>query len=289
MNLERLTRIDRRIIFLVMAVVIAFPMLVAIDLPMSEQKPTRSLFSAIEAIDPAEQVLLVSTDYSPHTEAENQPMTIVVLRHAFAKGLRVLIISLYIESAGLAADAMHQTMEEFNVRAASSADSIVYGRDVAFLGWQPPPIVPILSMGESISRIYPVDFYGNRTDSLAVMQGVQNYDDVGIVVAMSGGEGPKWFVQFAQTKFGVKVGAGVTAVNTPDFYPYFETGQFSGMMGGMKGAAEYEGLVESRYSVEGRKRATEGMGSQSAAHMMIILFVLLGNVAYFAGRGRKRR
>ncbi|MBD3163311.1 MAG: hypothetical protein GF346_12595 [Candidatus Eisenbacteria bacterium] len=289
MNVEKLTRIDRRIIFLVMAAVIAIPMLVAFDLPMTEQKPTLSLFRTIEEIDPEEQVLLVSTDYSPHTEAENQPMTIAVLRHAFAKGVRVLIVSLYIESAGLAADAMDRTMEEFNREATSPADSIVYGRDVAFLGWQPPPIVPILSMGESIAGIYPVDFYGNKTDSLAVMRGVQNYDDVGIVVALSGGEGPKWYVQFAQTKFGVKVGAGVTAVNTPDFYPYFETGQFSGMMGGMKGAAEYEALVERTYGREGRKRATEGMGSQSAAHMMIIVFVLLGNVAYFAGRRRERR
>jgi hypothetical protein len=278
-------QIDRRIIYLFMAVVIAIPLLIPMTLPMVIQKPTQRFFDTIEEIDPNRHVLMISTDYVPQTEAENQPMTVALLRHAFERRLRVLIISLYVESTGLAADAMWKTMEEFNARATTGADSILYGRDVVFLGWQPPPIIPILSMGESISGIYPVDYInGEVTDSLAVMEGVKNYNDVGIVCSVSGGSAPLWFVQFAQPKFGVKVGAGVTAVSAPDFYPYFETGQFSGMMGGMKGAAEYEALVERKYQSGGRQRATEGMGAQSAAHLLIIAFVVLGNVAYFASR-----
>ena len=67
----------------------------------------------------------------------------------------------------------------------------------------------------------------------------------------------------------------------------FETGQFSGMMGGMKGAAEYEELVSREFQSIGRKRATEGMGAQSAAHLLIIGFVILGNIAYFASKKRR--
>jgi hypothetical protein len=230
---------------------------------------------------------MISTDYVPQTEAENQPMTITLIRHALARRLPVLIISLYVESTPLAADAMNEVVAEFNSRAKSPADSIRYGRDIAFLGWQPPPIVPIIAMGKSISGIYPTDFYGARTDSLPIMHNLRNYEDVGIVCAISGGQGPLWFVQFAQAKFGVKVGAGCTAVSAPDFYPYFETRQFSGILGGMKGAAEYEQLVEDRYHAGGRMRASEGMGSQSAAHLAIMAFVVLGNIAYFASRRGK--
>lgn len=288
MKIEHLMQIDRRIIYLLMAIVIAVPLVFPVSLPMVIQKTTQGFFDTIEAIDPNRQVLLISTDYVPQTEAENQPMTVALLRHAFERRIRVLIVSLYVESTGLAADAMWKTMEEFNLRASSSADSILYGRDVLFLGWQPPPIVPILSMGESISGIYPVDYVeGTATDDFPIMEGVRNYNDVGIVASISGGGAPLWFVQFAQTKFGVKVGAGVTAVSAPDYYPYFETGQFSGMMGGMKGAAEYEELVQRELKVGGRQRATEGMGAQSAAHLLIIGFVILGNVAYFATRNRR--
>ncbi len=84
MNFDRLMRIDRRIIFIFTAVVIAVPLLVPMNLPMGVQKPTQRFFDTVNAIDPKEQCVLIATDYVPQTEAENQPMAIVLMRHAFA-------------------------------------------------------------------------------------------------------------------------------------------------------------------------------------------------------------
>lgn len=286
MNWDRLLRIDRRIIFLVIGIVIIVPMLFSLKLPMGYQKMTMGLFNTIEQIDPKKQCVMISTDYVPQTEAENQPMTIAIMRHAFARRIPVLLISLYVESTPLANAAMEQVMAEFNMKATTSADSIKYGRDVVFLGWVPPPIVPILGMGKSITGIYKTEFRGAPSDSIPMMKSVRNYEQVGIICAVSGGSSPIWFVQLAQPKWGVKVGAGCTAVSAPDYYPYFETGQFSGMLGGMKGAAEYEQLIENKYQIRGRMRATEGMASQSAAHLAIMAFVIIGNIAYFANKRR---
>ncbi len=287
MSWERLLRLDRRIIFLVIGIVILLPMIFPVRLPMGYQKMTMGVFDTIEKIDPSKQCVLISTDYQPQTEAENQPMTIALMRHAFARRVPVLLVSLYVESTPLTNSAMEQVMEEFNSKAKTSADSIKYGRDVAFLGWVPPPIVAILGMGKSFTGLYKVDFRGMPTDSLPMMKNLRNYEQVGIVCAISGYAGPIWYVQLAQPKWGVRVGAGTTAVSAPDYYPYFETGQFSGILGGMKGAAEYEQLVEKKYHVGGRMRATEGMGSQSSAHLAIMAFVILGNIAFFASRRRK--
>jgi hypothetical protein len=55
----------------------------------------------------------------------------------------------------------------------------------------------------------------------------------------------------------------------------------------MKGAAEYEALVATELGVEGRRRATEGMSSQSAAHLAIMAFVIIGNIGYFASKRRR--
>lgn len=282
-------QIDRRIIYLAMGVAIILPLIFPMRLPVGVQPPTQALFDAVDSIDPKKQCLLLSSDYTPQTEAENQPMTIALLRHAFARRIPVLMVVLYIEAAGLFDQAVKQVVDEFNARATTPEERIVYGRDVAFLGWQPPPIVPILSMGESISGIYPTDFYGTPTDSLPIMNNIKNYDQVGIVVALSSGSSPMWYVAYAETKYGVHVGAGVTAVMAPDYYAYMETKQISGMMGGMKGAAEYERLVEESFHVGGRMRATEGMGSQSVAHIVMIAFVVVGNIAYFATRRKERQ
>ncbi len=288
MNWDRLLKIDRRIIYLVMSAAIILPLLFPMKLPMGLQKMTKGFYDTVDQIDTSRQCLMISIDYTPQTEAENHPMTIALLRHAFARKLPVLMLSLYPQGVPLGLDAMEKTMAEFNEHAASSADSIVYGRDVVFLGWQPPPIIPILGMGRDIAAIYPTEPYRNlKTADLPLMKRMHNYDQVGVIAAISSGSSPMWFVQFAQTKFGVKVGAGTTAVSTADYYPYFETRQLCGMLGGMKGAAEYENLLRKNYHVVGRARAMEGMGAQSAAHLLIIAFVVIGNVAYFANRRKK--
>ncbi len=287
MNWDRFASLDRRYIFLLMALVIIIPILVPMNITMGTMRVTQDLFDTIDSIDRTKQCLLISSDYTPQTEAENHPMVITLLRHAFARRIPVLINALYVEGAPLLDQALKQVTTEFNARATSAADSIVYGRDVVYLGWQPPPIVPILSMGQSIRGIYPVDYYGTRTDSLALTQWTHNYDQVGIVVAITSGVSPLWYVMYAQPKYGVKVGGGCTAVNAPDFYPYCETGQLSGIMAGMKGAAEYEALVAKKFDLEDRRKATEAMASQSAAHVLMMVLIIIGNIAFFATRGRK--
>jgi hypothetical protein len=284
MNFEKLLHIDRKVIFILMGVAIVIPLAFPFRLPVGEQPPTRGLFDTIEKIDPAKQALMVTTDWTPQTEAENQPMTVALIRHGLARKLRVIVISFYNESIPLAYQAVTQAIDEFNSQAKSEAERVAWGREVVLLSWVPPPIVPILGMGQSITGVYKVDYRGTSTDSLPIMHGLRSYDDIGIVCAVSGGSSPQWFLQFAQPRFGVKVGAAVTAVSAPDLYAYVESGQLSGMLGGMKGAAEYENLVEQKYHVGGRQRALEGMGSQSVGHLLIMALVIMGNIGYFVSR-----
>ncbi len=278
--------LDRRIIFVVIALVIAIPIVKPFGLPTSVTDRTKGLFDVVDATPPDKAVLL-STDYTPQTEPELHPMMISLLRHCFARRIRVLLITLYVEAGGLAQQALEQVMAEFNQRATSSADSIIYGRDVVYLGWQPPPIIPILGMGRSIKDVYKVDWYKNPVANMPVMKGIDTYDNISIVVAFSSGSSPIWFVQLAQPRYGVKVGGGVTAVSVPDFYPYLESGQLSGLLAGMKGASEYEELVERHFGKIGRRKATEGMSSQSAAHLAIMAFIIIGNIGYLVQKRRR--
>ena len=284
MRFEHLLRLDRRIIFLTLAVCIIIPLIFPFDLPMRLQRTTQGLWDVIEQTDPAQQGVIVSCDYAPQTEAENQPMAIAVFRHCFSRRIPVLLASMYVETTPLSNAALDLVVTEFNARATSHEDSLIYGRDYVNLGWVPPPIVPMLQMGTSISGVYKVDWYNNDTTKLPLLQRIKNYDDVSILVAVSAGSIPLSYVALVQPRFGIRVAAGVTAVSAPDFYPYFETGQFTGMLGGMKGAAEYEDAIAHKYGAMGIRRAMAGMGAQSAAHLLILAFVIVGNIGYFLSR-----
>lgn len=283
---DQLTKIDRRIIYLVLLLVVILPLVFPRVIKITPMSPVERLYDAVNEI-PAHQALILDCSYAPQIKPEIEPMAVAILRHAFRKKTRVLVISLYVQMLGLAQKALTQVVDEFNSVATTYEDSVIYGRDYVFLGWQPPPIIPMLGMGESITGVYPADYYGNQTDTLELMQDIKNYNDIGILVALSGSAIPKSWVAYAQNRFGVRVGVGCTAVSGADFYPYYQTGQFSGLMVGMKGAAEYEELVETRLQVKERRIASEAMLSLTYAHLVIIIFIIIGNIGFFFQRRRK--
>jgi hypothetical protein len=85
---------------------------------------------------------------------------------------------------------------------------------------------------------------------------------------------------------GTPVIIGPTAVGAPKYYAYLNAGQLVGMVGGMKGAAEYEKLLAGRHPDLARTyestrafTATKGMDAQTVNHAVIILFIIAGNLA----------
>ena len=77
----------------------------------------------------------------------------------------------------------------------------------------------------------------------------------------------------------------IDTIQVTDVIPYVENNQILGILAGMPGAAQYEKLVENElnsmgiYSTSGK--ASSMMSAQSIAHIVIVLFIILGNISYF--------
>jgi hypothetical protein len=75
-------------------------------------------------------------------------------------------------------------------------------------------------------------------------------------------------------------------VQTLLFYPYLGE-QLLGLLGGIKGAAEYEAALSLAYpEFEGPafSEARRRMGPQLVAHLLMIGLIVAGNVLYFLSR-----
>lgn len=288
---QRLQSIDRRWIYLVVWIVVMVPLIVPFKIRPIATPPVQNLFTYIDTL-PENKALIISVDYTPDTQAELQPMLVALLRHAFAIHRRVGVLTMAVQSLGIGEDAIRQVTAEFNAQAKTNADSVINGRDYVYWGWTTPPITIMLGMGQRITKVFPVDYYGSKTDTLPIMKYLKNYDDAGILVSIAASSTPLSWINLAQTQFGIHLGCGITAVSAADYYPYVNSGQFSGMLAGMKGAAEYEELLEQRMVKNGmdwhlRRKGTEAMLSQAAAHLAIIAFIIIGNIAFFVSRRRK--
>lgn len=289
---QRLQAIDRRWIYVVIWLVVMIPLIFPFKIKPYASPPVQNLFNYIDTM-PEDKALAISIDFSPDTKAELQPMVIALLRHGFATHRRVGILAMSVYGLGLGEDAIRQVTAEFNAVAKTSKDSVINGRDYIFWGWTTPALTVMLGMGEKITNVFQADYYGNKTDTLPMTKYVKNYDDIGILVSVAASSFPLSWINFAQTQFGLRLGCGVTAVSAADFYPYLNSGQFTGMLAGMKGAAEYEELVAGRMQANGetwtaRRLGTEAMASQTAAHIAIMAFIIIGNIGYFVTRRRKQ-
>jgi len=266
--------IDRRIIFTLIFVAVVWPLLQPMRLPIDVSPPVQTLYDAIEAIPPG-SIVMLGADYSPDTMPELQPMVDTFIRHAFERDLRIVVACLWPASPPLVETAMGPLAEEYGKE---------YGTDYVNLGYMAGGIVTLLGMGASIPNTYPSDYGGTPVGEIPLMQEVQNFDDIAFVMEISAGTpGTREWVQQVQGRYRVALGSGTTAVGAPNFYPYVQSGQLTGLLGGLKGAAEYETLIGHPGD------ATKGMDAQSVVHALVVAFILLGNVVYLLSLRSKGR
>ncbi len=279
--LDRILKADRRYVFGLVFLCVLIPLLLPLGLPTSVTKPVQDLYDEVDKIPPNGPPLLLSFDFDPSTEPELYPMVLAVLRHCFAKNIRVIGMVLFPPGGvGLAERAISQAAGEYGKQS---------GVDYTFLGFLPGYSAVILSMGEDIHRTFPQDHRGVDMDSLPMMGDVQNYDDIPLLISVSGSAVPLAWLIFAGSRYHQEIGCGTTAVSAAQYYPYLQTGQFVGMLGGLKGAAEYEYLIEKAGFTKARKTASIGMDAQSIVHLMIIFLIVLGNIAYFSVRRKTKK
>ncbi len=263
---ERMLRLDRRIIFLLIGVFTLLPLLYPVGLAIRISPEVKAVYDHIESL-PEGSVFMLSMDFDPASKPELYPQAVAILRHAFEKNLRVIGMTLWLPGTGMADQVISQVARETGKE---------NGKDYVFLGWSPGVGSLIITMGQDLYKAFPTDYYNQPTKDLAVLHDVRNLRDVSYVVSLAAGNPgiETWYV-FGKDKYQFELGGGCTGVIAPGLYPLLRSGQINGLIGGLRGAAEYEVLVGHR------GRAVAGMDAQSATHFAIIGLVLLCNVFYF--------
>ena len=284
--LDKMMWLDRRWIFLFLIVVCVISYAIDFQIPIRIEREVENIYEFIDSLPPGD-IVLVAIDYDPNNLAELHPMTYAVVEQCWRKNLKIIFTSLSQNGPGMTDQAIRDLTDSLALdRTFNGVEykgrEIVSGIDYCFLGYKPYFALVILGMGQDFRLPFPTDYYGTPIDSLPMMQGMLNYDDVACVVDISGGNITDYWVSYGQGRFGFPLALGLTGVMTAQYYPYLGSGQVFGIMGGLLGAAEYEELTDNP------GLAKDGMRIQLAAHIVIILFIVLGNVGFFIDR-RKRR
>jgi len=269
--LKRLLELDRRIIFLLVLIAVVVSLLLDFDLPIRPTASTKSIYDKIDSFNEDNHVLL-ALDYDPSSKEELHPMAIALLRHCFKRNIKVAGLTLWPGGAGLAENAFVTVAKEYGREP---------GKDYVYFGYKPGQASLIINMGENLYTAFPKDYYGNDTKSMDALKNVNSLRDIDYVIDLAAGQTIETWIAYGKEKYKFEMAAGCTAVIGPDLYPFLQSGQLNGLLGGLKGAAEYETLI----GVKGS--ATNGMRPQSVVHVLVIVFVFIGNALYFRYGKRK--
>lgn len=283
---EFLRDLDRRWIFLLMALAVAVPILLGLQFPETPSKLAQDVFDEIERLQPRDKVLL-AWDYDPSTEGELGPMATAFTRHCCEKGLKMYFITLL----PVGPQMIEQSIE--NVIRRDFPD-LVYGEDYVNLGFKSGNEGVIKVIITDLRGLYTTDSRGTNIDQIPMCQHVRNVQDMDLIVNVSGAyPGTKEWVQYAVTPYPDKIRmvAGCTGVQAPLMYPYIPQ-QLAGLLGAIKGAAEYEALVVEKYLGDDPDRmyleAKRRMGPQLVAHLLMIGLIVAGNCVFFMQRRREK-
>jgi len=276
---DKMLAIDRRWIFLFVGLSLLIPMSLGIETKLSISPETAGLFDVYENLPPGSKVLM-SFDYDPPSAPELQPMADAAVKYAFMHDLKLIIMGLWPQGPLQAEISIQRALDSPELK----DKEVEYGVDYVNLGFQAGNEFVIQRMGSDFREAFAMDIRGNRYEDIPILKNVKNFSNIDFAFNFSAGyPGTVEWVQVAVDRYDVVLGAGNTAVQAPLAYPYLGAGQLVGLLGGMRGGAEFE--VATGFSA----KATVFMLSQTFAHAIVILFIIVGNVAYaITGRGKSK-
>lgn len=269
--------LTRHVIYVLVASLVILPYIHELPLPFKPRPWAEKLYGQVDALEPGSHVLL-AFDYSPGSEAELYPMSLAILRHCFKKDLVPVVLTLWPDGVGLSRRLCETAAAESKELWGKEK---VSGRDYVFLGYKPGYANLVLNMGESLKGAFAADYYKQPTQGMLALTGVESLKDIDLAIDIASGNTiDQIWIPYGADQFGFPLGAGCTAVMAPDMYPFLQSGQLVGFLGGLRGAADYEQLLTKPAD------ATRGMQAQTTSHLLLIVLIVTANVMFIVRRVR---
>ncbi|MCS7386733.1 MAG: hypothetical protein NDF55_08390 [archaeon GB-1867-005] len=274
---EKLENVDRRIIYLLLWIVVLAPLISPLNLPVSISEETKIAYQYIENLPPG-SVVVVSLDHSFAGMPELYPHDVAFLHHLFSKPVKIVIIAIWQEGSLVADVALKELAGGEDPR--TGIEKIYgkkYGEDWVFLGWVPGGETGMRVLGQDMHTAVPADFWGTPITEFPMMADIKTGEDVDLLVTIESGTpgAPEWIRQWWSV-YRTPIICAIVAVGAPELVPARQAGQLVALLPGVRAAAEYEQLIK-----------RPGLGTSQAdalstSHILVIIFVIIGNIGYFS-------
>ncbi|MEI7833226.1 MAG: hypothetical protein WCJ56_08520 [bacterium] len=302
MSWQALQNIDRRWIYLMLGVVFIISLILGKPQTGVILPTVTNLYQAVENV-PMDKIIFINTTFAPNTLAESGNQARAIIRHAALNHHKFAIMAVDPQGANLGNIIAQDVAEQYGLK---------YGVDWISFGYQ----LPVLAFYKSFPKDIPgtvkqdgLDEKPVTVENYPIMENLKTASDIGLMVEVSASSSLFDWIQIVQptTSPRLKLGYACTGIMASEAYPYLDSGQLVGMMPGLKGAADYEQLVDEKEQTQLNAGKLDHpyksktiqkyivsparilMFTQSNAHVVVILLIILGNIGYLVTRYRAKK
>jgi hypothetical protein len=276
-----LYNIDRRIIYLLILIALAVPLISRYAVKPARMEAAEKMFKIIDEtkLEPGD-VVLVALDFGPNSKAENEPQAEVVIEHLMRKRIPFATFSQYILAQtyldGIPERVARRLMDE------NAGERWVYGKDWVNLGLRLNAVITIkaIAEGENIAEYLKKDARGNNLSDVPAFSKVRTLKNIKLFAQFTSLTGTfESYVQFLKSEtFRPVFLHGCTSITIPKAYIYLDSGQLTGLLEGVAGAAWYSVLLKDQYPKRAKDASLLINTGLGVAHLVIIALIALGNI-----------
>jgi Double zinc ribbon len=265
----------RPFIYGLLLLAVLVPFLLPYDLTQSTfdiaGTPAAEFFDTLQKI-PANSTVLLSFDYDPSLSGEMDLQATAIARDLVKRGVKIIAVSTL--------DTGPQMAQRILDPIASQASNYNYGTNylIVYLPGHEAGLAQLATAGLATTT----DFVDQKSIApFLTAARIRNLSDLSMVIELAGTEEPlKTWVEQVQPRTGVRIAAAVSAAVEPKARAYRNSLQLTAMMAGLLGAAQFEALDNQP------GLAVISVNAQTAAQLVIVFFIVLGNIVFWISRAR---
>jgi hypothetical protein len=272
-------------------------MIMAVGLPIVmgiSQKPSRlvsaeRMYDVVEnvKVEPGE-VAMIWLDFGPNTIAENEPQAQVLIEHLFRRRIPVVFLSQYQQAERFLTKIPNEVAKR--LESEMPGQQWRYGEAWVNAGFRPGGAIFIQSMvnAEDVSKFLGRDVNGMPIKQYPAFSSIGGVERVKLVGEITGLVGVfDNIIQFFQkNEYRPTIVHGCTSITIPEAYIFLDSGQLKGLLEGIAGAAWYSVVLKEHFPNSENKELLVTNTALSAAHIVLIFLIVLGNIVPLLKRRR---
>lgn len=283
--------VERRLIYLLMIVAVAVPLIGKFSRPPSRMVLAEQLFDLVQQLQvQSGEVALLWLDFGPGTIAENEPQSEVLLEHLFRRRIPVVLVSQYQLAEGVLASLPQRVAKRLELE--HPDQQWRYGEAWVNAGFRPggSAMMQNFAKAQDLSAYLGRDVYGVPLSQYPVFRSIGPLERVKLVAEVTGLVGTlDTVIQFLQ-KDGYRptLVHGCTSITIPEAYIFVDSQQLKGLLEGVAGAAWYSQIMRAHYPGSDGSDLLVRNTALGAAQVVLMILIVAGNIVGFVRTWRGR-